>query len=485
MTATTPPDVPALAPDARVHLVGIGGAGMSALAWILLERGHEVSGSDLRGGRAAAALAAMGARVSLGHDAAAVEGADVVAVSTAIPADNPEVARARELGLPVLRRAELLAALVAGHRALLVAGTHGKTTTTSMVTVCLQQAALDPSFAIGGTLHDSGTSAHHGSGSVFVAEADESDRSFLVFRPDCAVVTNVELDHHDHYADLDEVVDAFAAFLARRADPQAPAILCADDPGARTLAARAAAPIITYGESPDADVVISDVVTRHDGSRFRLRHGDDDLGPFTLRVPGRHNVLNATAAVCAARWAGAPLDAIRDGLAAFRGAARRFQRIGEAGGVVVVDDYGHHPTELVATLEAARQYHPSGRVVAVFQPHRYSRTAALGAELGRALAGADVAVVTEVYGAGEPPVPGVTGALVAEAAREAGVDAHTVPVGEDVVSTVVRLLQAGDLVLTLGAGDITELGPRLLQRLEAEPPPAPSRTSRAQRGAGG
>ena len=481
----TTPAPPALAPDARVHLVGIGGAGMSALAWILLERGHQVSGSDLRGGRSAAALAAMGATVLLGHDAAAVEGADLVAVSTAIPEGNPEVVRARELGLPVLRRAELLAALVAGHRALLVAGTHGKTTTTSMVTVCLQHAALDPSFAIGGTLHDSGTSAHHGSGGVFVAEADESDRSFLVFAPDCAVVTNVELDHHDHYADLDEVIDAFAAFLERRRGEQAPAILCADDAGARAVAARAAAPVLTYGEAADADVVVSDVIATPEGSRFRLRERGAELGTFTLRVPGRHNVLNATAAVLAARWAGAPLPAIRDGLATFRGAARRFQRIGEAGGVVVVDDYGHHPTELAATLDAARQSHPGGRVVAVFQPHRYSRTAALGAELGAALAGADLAVVTDVYAAGEAPVPGVTGALVADAASTAGVDARAVGVGEDVLGAVLGLLRSGDLVLTLGAGDITELGPRLLQRLEAEPAPPPERVERAERGRGG
>jgi UDP-N-acetylmuramate--alanine ligase len=468
-----------LRPCARVHLVGIGGAGMSALAWVLLERGHPVSGSDLRGGPTCAALGAMGASIAVGHAAEHVEGADLVAVSTAVRPGNPELRRAAELGIPVLHRAELLAALLEGHRGVLIAGTHGKTTTTSMTTVCLQEAGLDPSFAIGGSLHDSGTSAHHGTGGVFVAEADESDRSFLAFTPHCAVVTNVELDHHDTYATLGEVLDAFAAFLERRAGSVAggpclgaapggaPAIVCHDDPGVAALRPRLAEPVVTYGLHPEADVHIGGVVLEPAGSRFHLVRDGRDLGEFQLRVPGAHNILNAAAAATAALWGGAPLEAVREGLQRFSGAQRRFQRIGTAAGVEIVDDYAHHPTEIRATLAAARQTCPAGRTVAVFQPHRYSRTAALGAELGEALADADAVVVTDVYAAGEAPVPGITGELVAEAARRVGTPTHFVPTGGDLVRTVSEIAKAGDLVLTLGAGDITEVGPMLLRRLEA------------------
>lgn len=460
-----------LSPATRVHLVGIGGAGMSALAQILVERGHPVSGSDLRGGRSCTALAAMGATIHVGHEAGHVEGADIVSVSSAVPADNPEVARAGELGLPVLQRAELLEQLMVGYRRLLVSGTHGKTTGTSMLTLCLQSSGLDPSFAIGGMLTEAGTSAHHGTGQVFVAEADEAYGSFRWLTPDAAVVTNVEHDHHDHYASLKDVHHAFREFLDRRPrgpDGQhtGPAIVCGDDPGARELLAHVAAPVVTYGEGPDADMRITDMELAPDESRFRLWASGEDLGGFRLRLPGRHNVGNAAGSVAAALWAGADADAIRSALASFAGAQRRYQRLGIAGGVTVVDDYGHHPTELAATLAAARQTSPAGRVVAVFQPHRYSRTAALGPALGAALAGADVAVVTDVYAAGEAPVPGVTGRVVAEAASAQGVQTHFVPAGGELLETVAGVVSEGDLVLTLGAGDITELGPVLLRHLE-------------------
>lgn len=457
--------VPTLRPGQRVHLVGIGGSGMSALAWVLLERGHPVSGSDLRGGREYTALAAMGATVRTGHDAAAVDGADLVVLSSAVPERNPERRRAVELGVPVVRRAELLAGLLEGYRGVLVAGTHGKTTTTAMAAVCLQAAGIDPSFAIGGSLHDAGTSAHHGTGDVFVAEADESDTSFLVFRPDCAVVTNVELDHPDTYPDLAAVEAAFTAFLGGRR-PGAPAVLCIDDPGARDLAAVADGPVVGYGTSPEAALRIVDVRRDQDGTRFGLHHDGEDLGVFSLRVPGLHNVRNATAAVAVARWLDAPLDAVREGLAGFGGAQRRFQRLGSRGGVTVVDDYAHHPTELAATISAARQTRPGGRVVAAFQPHRYSRTATLGAELGAALAAADVVIVTDVYAAGEAPVPGVTGALVADAARSRGAETHLVGAAGDLGPFLAGVVRAGDLVLTLGAGDITEVGGVLLRLLE-------------------
>ena len=458
-----------LDPSRPIHLVGIGGAGMSALASILLQRGQPVTGTDLRGGRATSALAAMGAQVWTGHDAAHLGDPGLVVVSTAVPQDNPELVAARERGIAIVHRAQLLAALMADRRSILVAGTHGKTTTTSMLTVALQRSALDPSFAIGGMIHEQGTSAHHGLGDLFVAEADESDRSLLVYAPDCAVVTNAELDHHDEYADLEDVLATYERFLAHRTDG-APAILCADDHGARRLAASAAGPVLTYGQTPDADVQLTAVTLDDGGSRCVLRRDGDDFAELVLRLPGLHNLLNATAALVAATWAGADVAAAVEGLASFGGAQRRFQRIGTAGGVTVIDDYAHHPTELVATLSAARQAAVHGRLVAVFQPHRYSRTAALAGGLGRALAGADVAVVTDVYAAGEAPEPGVTGELVAAAASAAGVETHYVEGLPDVPAAVAELVSPGDLVLTMGAGDITLVGPLLLQALGGAPP---------------
>ncbi|CAN5729871.1 UDP-N-acetylmuramate--L-alanine ligase [soil metagenome] len=461
-TPRRPAAVPRLLPEGTlVHLVGVGGAGMSALATILLERGHPVSGSDLRGGRALAGLAAMGARVHVGHQAAYVDGAALVAVSTAVPASNPEVVRAEERGIPVVTRAELLAALMVDRRALLIAGTHGKTTTTAMTTVCLQTAGLDPSFAIGGALHESGTAAHHGTGDVFVAEADESDRSFLSYLPHCAVVKNVELDHHETYADLGAVVTAFGDFLVRR-PAGGLAVVCRDDAGAAALVEQAAGPLLTYGEHPDADLRLTDVALDAHGSSCTLVRGSDELVRLTLLRAGRHSLLNAAAAAAGALWAGAGWEAVARGLAGFTGAQRRFQRVGTAAGVTVIDDYAHHPTELAVNIAAAHQTVRAGRVVAVFQPHLYSRTAALCGEFGHALAGADLVVVTDVYGAREAPVPGVTGGLIAEAARAAGVPTHYVPAASDLPMAVAELVSAGDLVLTFGAGDITEVGPALL-----------------------
>ena len=451
--------------DRPVHLVGIGGAGMSALASILLQRGHTVSGSDLRGGKSASALSAMGATVHVGHAAEHIGDAALVVVSTAVPPDNAEVSAAREQGVPVVRRAELLAALMQGRTSVLVAGTHGKTTTTSMLTVALQAAGVDASFAIGGMIHESGTSAHHGVDDVFVAEADESDRSFLVFTADCAIVTNVEVDHHDVYRDMDDVLDTFTQFLANRA-PGGVGVLCADDDGSRRLAQRAGDGLITYGEAVDADVRLHDVELTPTGSSCRLVRDGRELAALHLRVPGRHNLLNAAAAMTAADWLQVDVAAAAAGLARFSGAQRRFQRLGMRRGVTVVDDYAHHPTEIAATLAAARQSAPDGRLVAVFQPHRYSRTAALAAELGAALGAADVAVVTDVYAAGEAAVPGITGELVAQAAGESGAEAHFIAAISDIPRAVAELVREGDLVLTMGAGDITQAGPLLLEALD-------------------
>ncbi len=459
-------DAPVLAPGTHVHLVGAGGAGMSALGTVLLERGHPVTGSDLRASRQVDALRALGADVAVGHRAQLPAGVEVVVVSTAVRADNPEVTTAKAAGIPVWRRAELLAALLTGRRGVLVSGTHGKTTTTAMLTVALQQAGSDPSFAIGGTLNDAGTSAHHGTGEVFVAEADESDGSFLAYRPDVAVVTNVELDHHDHWTSESELAGAFATFLDHRT-PGGTAVCGADDAGSRRLAATARPPVVTFGlTADDADVTAHDLEFGRQATSFRVTAGRADLGRWQIQLPGAHNVANALAVVAVARELDLDLDAVRAGLAGFAGTQRRFQRMGERRGVTVVDDYAHHPTEVRAVLAAARQAHPVGRLVAVFQPHLYSRTAALADDFGAALADADVVLVTDVYAAREDPVPGVTGELIADAARAAGADAEYVGGVASLPDAVAALAADGDLVLTLGAGDITEVGGQILQRLE-------------------
>jgi len=442
----------------HVHLVGIGGAGMSGIARILAQRGHRVSGSDLNEGRSVAGLRALGVEVSVGHRAEQVSNADVVVISTAVPADNPEVMAAKQRGIPVVQRARMLADTLATDRAVLVAGTHGKTTTTSMVVVALHAAGVDPTFAIGGELNEAGTNAHAGADAIAVAEADESDRSLLVHSPDVAIVTNVELDHPEVYRDLQDVIDTFATFLAR-VRPGGTAIVCIDDPGVQLLLPRIGCLVVTYGTSPEADVRL---VVRDEGPEVLV---DGAAYPLRLEVPGHHNLLNATAAVAACRAVGVEASLALDGLSRFRGAARRFQRIGSVGGVTVVDDYAHHPTELRATLAAARELDVE-RILCVVQPHRYSRTAVLGEELGRAAAGADLVIVTEVYGAGESPVPGVNGLLVAEAARAAGARVQAAAHLGEVAQVLADEVRAGDLVLLTGAGDVSQVGPQLLALLE-------------------
>lgn len=445
--------------DPHVHLVGVGGAGMSGIARILLQRGGSVSGSDLSDGRVVEELRMLGARIDIGHDAASIEGADIVVTSTAVPASNPEVVAAHANGVTVLRRAEMLARLMEGQQAVLVAGTHGKTTTTSMTVVALQAAGRDPSFAIGGSLNESGTNAHAGSDPVFIAEADESDRSFLVFRPDLAIVTNVEHDHPDEFVDLDAVSAAFASFAQGRT-AGAPALLCADDPGARDLAERLADPVVLYGTDPRAEFR---TVVGEDGEH-RFQRAGEEIARFRLGIPGHHNVQNATAALATCVLLDVDPAVASTELARFTGASRRFQFIGSTLGVRVVDDYAHHPTELRATLSAARTL-DARRVIVVVQPHRYSRTATFGEELGRAAAAADVVIVTDVYAAGESPVPGVSGRLVAGAATSAGANVRYCPHLTDVVDELADLVTEGDLVLTTGAGDVTQVGPSLLSRL--------------------
>jgi UDP-N-acetylmuramate--alanine ligase len=457
--------MPSLPAGAHVHLVGVGGAGMSPLATILLERGHRVSGSDLRSSPVVDALIGDGAEVAIGHAAANIGDAELVVISSAVPASNPEVVAARDRGVPVVLRAQLLELVMEGRRRVLVAGTHGKTTTTAMVTAILERAGLDPGFAVGGVLAGAGVSARAGGGALFVAEADEAYRSFLHLTPDCAIVTNLEMDHHDEYADEAAVVEAFLGFAARRTDG-APFIVCADDPGAAALAAQLDEPRISYGTAEGADLRILDVTFDAAGARFRLEQEGEDLGSFSLPFTGIHNVRNATAAVAAARWAGADADAAREALAGFAGTNRRFQRVGEVRGVLVIDDYAHHPTEIEAVIGAAREARPEGRVVAAFQPHRWSRTTAFGPGMGRALADADVAMVTDVYAAGEEPVPGAGPEAICDAGRATGGTLEHVADVEELPVRLAAVAAAGDIVVLMGAGDITRQAPRVLAALD-------------------
>lgn len=459
----------------RVHLIGIGGVGMSGIARILLARGAAVSGSDAKDSRVLLALRAQGAKVVVGHVGANLEQLDgpvTVVVSTAIRADNPELSLARDRGLTVLHRAEALAALMVGHEVACVSGTHGKTSTTSMLTVALQHCGLDPSFAIGGDLAVAGSGAHHGAGRIFVAEADESDGSFLRLRPRVAVVTNVEADHLDHHGSADAYAAAFEAFLAR-ITPGGTLVSCADDPGAERLAIRAAAAglrVRRYGRAGGgdrADATLLDYRPAGTGSRARLRvAGAEHTLP--MAVPGEHMALNALAALLAGLELGAPVEALLAGLAGFAGVRRRFEFKGSSAGVVVYDDYAHHPTEVSAQLRAAREI-TEGRLLVAFQPHLYSRTRDFHRAFGAALALADEVVVLDVFGAREDPEPGVSGALVADAVPLPAGRVHYVPHWARVPAVLAGLARPGDLIITMGAGDVTVLGPEVLTELGRQP----------------
>ena len=451
----------------RVHFIGIGGAGMSAIAKVLLERGVEVSGSDLKRSTVAIQLEAMGAFVSVGHDAAHVEGAGVVVASTAIRASNPELVAAHERQIRVLSRGEALAEVLSGGRSIIVAGTHGKTTTTSMIVSVLIEAGLDPTYLIGAGLNDSGTNARSGSGDLVVAESDESDGSFLLLRPSIAVVTNVEQDHVDHWASMAELRDAFRSFMYSTVEDGALIVPCGD-PELTGVAAGSGRRTICFGS--DGAVDAAETAFLDGRTSFVLVAGTEKV-PVTLKVPGEHNVSNALAAAAACLEAGVSLEEIARGLARYAGVERRFQLRGRVAGVTIIDDYAHHPTEVKATLAAAR----SGgwdRVVAVFQPHRYSRTAAFAQAFGSSFSDADRVVVTDVYGAGEEPVPGVTGKLISDAvcASSPGRPVAYLPHRAELVSYLKGSVRSGDAVLTMGAGDVTSLGEELMLELAGEVP---------------
>ena len=448
--------------DSRpVHFVGIAGAGMSALAELFARRGVAITGCDanLQG---AADLRRLGIALEEGHDPAHVEEARALVVTSAMAPDHPELARARARGIPVVRRAEALGEAVAGATLVAIAGTHGKTTTTVMTTEALRAAGLNPTGVVGGRVAAWNGNLSEGGTEHFVVEADEYDRSFLALQPTIAVVTNVEADHLDIYADLDDIRATFAEF-ARRART---IVLCADDEGANTLPTPSSAEVIRYGiDSPDARLVARDVRGAGGGSTFTAVLDGEPLGAVSLRVPGRHNVLNALAALASGLALGAPVPDAAPGLAAFGGVERRFQRLGEARGVAVVDDYAHHPTEIAATLAAARQAYPGRRIVAAFQPHLFSRTRDFAPDFGRALAGADSIFLTEIYPAREQPIDGVSTTLIVSALRDAGGPIAWRGERGRLADALAAAVRDGDVVLTIGAGDITKTGPELLERL--------------------
>jgi len=453
-----------LSPDPRpVHFVGIGGAGMSALALVALRRGVAVTGSDTDAS-GCDDLRGAGAVVHHGHAADYVEGARAVVVSAAIPEGHPEVTRARELGIPVVARKQALADLIAGATSVAISGTHGKTTTTVMTTEALAAAGLDPTGLAGGRVESWGGNARMGRPDCFVVEADEYDQAFLTLYPTVAVVNNVEPDHLECYGSVEALEAAFVEFASRAAT----VLVGNDGPGADRVAHGLGARAVRFG--PGAPGVGVELLTADaSGTTAAIALPDGRTLRLKLRVPGLHNLRNAAAALGVAAVLGADIEAAVRALGDFTGVGRRFERLGEFGGVAIVDDYAHHPTELVATLAAARQAYPGRRLVAVFQPHLYSRTRDHGAAMGRALAAADLAVVTEIYRARETPIPGVSGALVAEAARVAGAAVVFDPSRDGLADRVAPMLKDGDVVLTLGAGDITRLGPELGTRCDSRP----------------
>jgi UDP-N-acetylmuramate--alanine ligase len=454
----------------RIHLVGIGGIGMSGIAEVLLTLGYSVSGSDTKPSTITERLQNLGATICEGHEAANVEGAHVVVTSSAIMTDNPEVVEAHKRKIPVIPRAEMLAELMRLKYGIAVAGAHGKTTTTSMVACVLAAAHLDPTFVIGGRVNQAGTTAKLGKGEYFVVEADESDRSFLLLAPVVAVVTTIDREHLDQYASLEDIQDAFIQFV-NRVPFHGAAILCLDEPNVQAIIPGVKRPIITYGTSSQADLIISEVKLEGLGSEFRLTYKGEDLGLFRLpHPPGMHNVRNAAAAAALALYLNVPADLIREGLAKFAGVGRRFDIKGVVDNITVIDDYGHHPAEIRATLEAARgcKFH---RLLVLFQPHRFTRTQHLWDEFCRAFNQADILVLTDIYAASEAPIPGVTSEALANAIREAGhKNVFYVRSMQEGIEHLLHAARAGDAILTVGAGNISRASNELMVLLGTEHP---------------
>jgi UDP-N-acetylmuramate--alanine ligase len=440
----------------RVHFIGIGGAGMSAIAVVLLAKGVQVSGSDLKESRNTRRLRDLGARIFIGHRPENIEGAELLVVSSAIPDRNRELHRARELGLEVLPRAAMLSRLMKEGRGIAVAGTHGKTTTTSMIAMIIRQAGLDPTYVIGGELNDVGSNAHAGGGDLVIAEADESDGSFLLLRPWAEVITNVEEDHHDFFKDGDEVLEYFQRFVSL-VPADGIVVLAGDDPDVAALAGCSQGREVTFGQTEDCDVRNSTPRISRKKSRFDVYHEGELLGEVCLNIPGLHNVRNAMAALALTLSIGVDFDDAARALQAFRGVMRRYQFVDEVSDIRFIDDYAHHPSEIKTTLNTA-VLEGAQRVVCMFQPHRYSRTAALWNDFGQALQGADLIILTDVYAAGEDPLPGVNGKLILIALLEADSSKQVIyiPKRSLLGEAAARFVRPGDLVLTMGAGDISQ-----------------------------
>lgn len=454
----------------RIHFVGIGGIGMSGIAELLANLGYEVSGSDAKRSDVTDRLTTLGVRISAGHEAANVGNADVVVVSSAIAQNNPELAAARRANVPVIPRAEMLAELMRLRYGIAVAGAHGKTTTTSMIALVLHRAGLDPTAVIGGRLSAFGSNARLGTGDYMVVEADESDRSFLKLSPSIAVITNIDREHMESYGTWDNLQHAFVDF-ANKVPFYGAVIACADDAAVREVMPRLTRRTITYALEADADIVGHHMQLEAFGSSCTVTHSAagevHTRGPLRLRVPGRHNVLNALAAVAVGIEVGIPFSMIAAGLDEFQGVERRFQIRGEAEGILVVDDYGHHPTEVAAVIAAARAG-IGRRVVAVFQPHRFSRTEQLLDAFGPAFKGAGAIVLTDIYAAGEAPIPGITVERLAEAIRQGSSSpVELIKNLAEVPAAVAQLARSGDLVITLGAGSIGGVGDRILDAIRA------------------
>ena len=452
----------------RIHLVGIGGSGMSGIAEVLLSSGYAVSGSDLKSSPVTQHLQGLGAAVYESHAAENVHGAHVVVVSAAVPADNVELIEAHKLKIPVIPRAEMLAELMRLKFGIAVGGAHGKTTTTSMVASVLGAAGLDPTFVVGGRVNHAGSNARVGEGEYIVVEADESDGSFLLLAPVIAVITTIDREHLDHYNSLDEIQETFLQF-ANRVPFYGSVVLCLDEPNVQAILPRVKRPVITYGTSNQADLVISDVKLNGLSSEFRLKYHGDDLGSFGLPAPpGIHNVRNAAAAAAVALALNVPADLIRQGLAGFSGVGRRFEVKGRFSGITLIDDYGHHPVEIRATLEAARLC-GSERLLVLFQPHRYTRTQHLWEDFRLSFNQADVLVITDIYAAGEAPIEGITGERLAEAISAAGhkkvIYSSTLQGG---IEFILREARPGDAVLTIGAGSVGRVTDELAMLLDAK-----------------
>jgi len=445
----------------RVHFIGIGGAGMSGLARIALSHGIKVSGSDAKDSNVLTALRALGATVEVQHKGENVDGADLVVYSTAISENNPERIRSAELGISAITRATALALLMSEAKSIAVAGTHGKTTTSSMLTVALQATGADPSFAIGGTITASGSNAHRGTGDFFVAEADESDGSFVAYHPHGAIITNIEHDHVDYFADESAVFEVFTEFVATIASDGF-LVYCNDDKGSRKLGSTVTSTrTFTYGTSPDSDLVLDQITLLPLGSSARAIWHGKVVGKLELNVPGHHNLLNAAAALTAGIILDQSPSEMIDGLSTFKGAGRRFEIKGTVNGIRVIDDYGHHPTEIEVTLTAARRFAGDGQVIVVFQPHRYSRTQAFIDDFARTLDLADEVIVLEIYAASEKPIAGVTSASIVGKMKHG----RFIPNFVDAVAAVTAAAKPGDVIMTLGAGDVSSLAPIIVQSL--------------------